>query len=313
MLLQECYTKLAEKTGLDSASTNDKAKMVRAIVAALKEMYRRSKYTALIEENSLTTVAGTYLYNLDSRYLYGLKVMDRTATTSSKVLEVYNRRRWDKDYPNPSSTQGEPSLIVPIKKIWVTAQPTAASVISLTSSSASDVTTYFVIVRGVSGGIERSEKVTLTGATPALTTLSFTSLISITKDTTVGTITATSNSAAVTNIVLLPGDTQKEMWQARIHPVPNGVYTYYYQFQRKPWDFDDNDEELIPFDDSFEDVLILFTAAIILKDQGDQKWQATWQMAESKIGEIMDNDYFSEDEDRRMGLIELSNQEGDDW
>jgi hypothetical protein len=103
------------------------------------------------------------------------------------------------------------------------------------------------------------------------------------------------------------------MWQVRFYPTPDAVYTFYYQFQRKPWSFNTYDEELIPFDDNFEDVLILFCTAIILKDQGDNKWQTTWQMAESKIAEIMDNDYFSEDEDRRMPLIELSEERGDYW
>lgn len=313
MLLQEAYTKISEKTGLSSTSTTNQARIRRAIVSVLKEMYRRSKYITLMEENYITTVDGTSDYVLDSRYLYGLNFKDRTETTSSGTLEVYTRRRFDKEYPNPTTDTATPSLIYPLKKIWVSAQPTSASKISLSSSSASDVTSYYVVVRGIVSGVEVSERVTLTGATAALTTNTYTSLISITKDSTVGTVTATSNSAAVTNIILLPTETEKSFWLCRLYPTPDDEYIYYYTFQRKPWDFSSYDQELIPFDDNFEDVLILFVTAIILKDQGDQKWSNTWQMAEAKINEIMDNDYFSEDTDKRMGLIELNNQDGDNW
>ena len=314
MLLQEAYTKVAEKTGLDSSSTNDKAKIVRAIRAALKAMFRRGKFIALLDEASLTTVDGTYLYYLDPRYLYGLRFVDRTSTTSSATLQVYTRRRWEKDYPNPavaSTDEAEPSIIVPLKKIWVTAQPTSASVIATVSSSASDTSTYGVI-RGIVSGVERSERITMNGTTSVNSSLTYTSLISITKDETVGTWTCTSNSGAVTNISLLPGETQKEVWQVRLHPVPDDAYTYYYQFFRKPWDFDDNDEELIPFEDDFEDALVIWTTGIILKDQGDNKWKDTITLARDTFDEIRDNGYYSEDEDARMSLIELDNMQ-EDW
>jgi hypothetical protein len=284
--------------------------MVLALKDALREIFRKTKLICLQEDASFDTVADTYFYYLDSRVLYPTSFIDEDNETR---LKVYTRDKFNRDYPVPDTTDtGEPRIIVPIKKIWADAQPTAASTLSITSSSASDVTSYYVGVRGISGGKEKTERLTLTGATPVISSNSYTEVISITKDATVGTITATSNSAAVTVVTLLPNETEKQHWKVRLaEKVPDAAYTINYTFYQSPWNFS-NDEDLIPFDDIFQDVLLDLTESIILDRQGDKKANDKWNKVMGqggKLDNLLDSDYFSEDEDMRMGLIEVDSGE----
>lgn len=307
MLLQESYTELGVRCGL-SSSTADKARMLSAMKESLKEMFRRCKFIALRDTGTITTVASTYLYYLDTRVLFIQEMTSLGATAADgqgNLIQVWNQTKFNKTYPDIDTTDtDEPTIMVPTKQFWVTTQPTAASTISVVSSSASDVTTYFVVVRGISGGIEKRERLTLTGVTPVVSSNSYTSLISITKDATIGAITATSNSGVVTNISLLPAETEKSNWQVRLHKVPDDVYTINYPFFVKPWAFS-YDEDLIPIEDRFDDLLMDFAESALLRKQSDPKWTSTHQLLVDKLDEVVKDDYFSEDTDARMTFIEL--------
>lgn len=310
MILKDAYIKIARRTGLDEDQTADKSKMLDAMTQALKKIYRKNRLIAVkCTGVSFDTVADTYFYYLDSRILYG---MDFKSDADSDVqLDIWNEERFNRENPVPdTSDTGEPTTIVPLQKIWVSAQPTSASAIAFVSSSSAD--TGVVRVRGIVSGVEVVESVTLTGVTAANTTNSFTSLISITKDATTGTITATSNSAAVTNISLLPSETDKEQWKVRLHKVPDDAYTVTYSFYRKPWVFSEN-EDLIPFEESFEDIFITLSTALVQKINKDKDWKVTYQLASDMAEKLDDEDYFSTDTDARMGLIEVQDDYGDDW
>lgn len=83
----------------------------------------------------------------------------------------------------------------------IAAQPTSASVLSISSGDASDVTQK-VRIWGIAGGQEVTEVKTLNGTTAVTTSNSFTRVDRISKDgDTVGTITVTANSGAVTGTV----------------------------------------------------------------------------------------------------------------
>lgn len=104
---------------------------------------------------------------------------------------------------------------------YILKQPTAASAISLRSSSAAD-TTQVALVRGISGGIEVTESKTLNGTTAVATTTTFTSLISITLDTAcVGNVTATSNAGAITNVSIPLGSLYTEYLPITLWPTPS--------------------------------------------------------------------------------------------
>lgn len=297
-----------------SSSATDKTRILSALKESIKEIFRRCKFIALRDTGAITTVASTYLYSLDSRVLFIQEMTNLGVTVADgngDLIEVWNSTKFNKTYPDIDITDtGEPTIMVPLKQFWVTTQPTSASTITLITDSASDTAVY-AVVRGISGGIEMRERLLL-ATTPGITsTNSYDSLISITKDTTVGTVTATSNAGVVTNITLLPTETEKSHWQVRLHQVPDAVYTLSYPFYIKPWAFS-YDEDLIPIEDRFDDLLMDFAESALLRKQSDPKWVSTKSFLDGKLDEIIKDDYFSEDTDPRMGLIEID-EEYESW
>lgn len=313
MLLQEAYTELAERVGFSASNSSDKTKMLRAIRNALKFMYREYSAIALTQSSSFDTVDGTYLYYLDCRanYIDSARLVD--SDSNSSMLEVIDLNKFRHDYVVPDLTDtDQPSYLIPIKRVWVQAQPTSASVIAVVSSSASD-TAVHVSIRGISGGLEKTEKLTLTGTTPVNSTNSYTSLLSITKDVTVGTVTCTSNSAAVTNISLTANQYEKSYWEIQLFKTPDAVYTVYYDFSPIPWSISE-DEDLIPIDDMLSDILISLAESEILRRRGNANWQSAKSLATSDLEKAIDSDHFAENIDKRMSIIDIQeSMEGDRW
>lgn len=78
----------------------------------------------------------------------------------------------------------------------------------------------------VTSGQYAEEEVQLLGSTTVATVNQFTSLVRISKSgRTGGFITATSNSAAVTNLVLDPGETEVNVLTVKLYPVPDATET----------------------------------------------------------------------------------------
>ena len=283
--------------------------MVLALKDALREIFRKTKLICLIEDGTFDTVDGTYYYYLDSRVLKPIGFVDED---NENDLDVYSRAKFLKDYPVPdvaSTDEAPPTIIVPMKKVWCTAQPTAASTLVVTDVG-TETADIKVAVRGISSGVEKTERLTLAaGINPTVTSAnSYTEVLAITKDASVGIVSVKSNSSAITNIVLLPTETEKSHWKVRLHTVPDDAYTINYPFYRTPWDFI-NDEDVIPFDDIFQDVLLDLAEAILLDRQGDAKALSKWQKVMNpggKLEELLDGSYFSENEDMRMGLEEIN-------
>jgi hypothetical protein len=206
-------------------------------------------------------------------------------------------KRFYRDYPYPTST-GKPDTFILNGMIWVAAQPTSASTISLVSSAAGD-TAVTVTVRGISGGIDIVEEKTLNGGTAVATTASFTYLTAITKETSAGTVTATSNSGAVTNITLPARENFKEYWEVRLNLIPDAAYSIYGGYYRKPWElYYDSDISIIP--EIHEETLLARATKILLFNQGDAKFQNWEAKANEELLALMDaNDWVSESKDAR--------------
>ena len=116
-------------------------------------------------------------------------------------------------------------------------QPTSASTVSISSSSASDnSSTYNITVRGVtSGGVVVSNTITPNGTTPVASTTSFTKILSVTKAAAWnGTLTMTSNSAAVTNLTLEASEYGRLYRQFQFLGNPSTGEVIEYRFYRQP-------------------------------------------------------------------------------
>lgn len=105
-----------------------------------------------------------------------------------------------------------------------------------------------VTVLGYVSGYLQEEEVQLNGATPVSTSKSFTSLVKISKsDKTHGYVTCTSNTAAVTNLVLEPGQTEVEIQYVNLDPVPSRTETITYSaYIRHPYMYKESDSPLFP-------------------------------------------------------------------
>ena len=91
-------------------------------------------------------------------------------------------------------------------------QPTSASVVACVSASATD-TNQAIIIRGVANNKTIIEAIQLTGTDSVNSTKEFSEIIEIKKSSaTAGTITLTSNSAAVTNATLTANQNEKSKW-----------------------------------------------------------------------------------------------------
>ena len=165
---------------------------------------------------TFTTVSGTQNYALPDDF--GKEISVRDTTTGVELAQV-DYQYLVTTYPDEVTDSGSPARYVIYEDV-VKTQPTSSSALTIVSSSSAD-TTQTILVRGITGGIETTESVTLTGATPANTTNSYTRIKGISKSAvTTGKITITSNSAAVTQTVMAPKVTESRYKLIKLHYVP---------------------------------------------------------------------------------------------
>lgn len=301
MIVQDVYQKIEENTSYNSTVTAEKSKMLSVINLTLKKFYLKLDLRTELTSATLSTVASTANYYLDSRVM---KLLNMVETTDQDLLEYMTREQFELRYPYPASTEtGQPTTYVDLGKVKCSTQPTSASTLSVVSSSASDITSYYVLVKGISSGRLVKERLLLTGATPVVSTNSYTEVLSITKDATNGTVTVTSNSGVVTNITLLPTDKEREFFKIRLYPLPDDAYTIAYSFYPLPEELT-YDEESVPLPDTAVEAFINECISTLLFQQGDKKFTA-W--SSKGIDSILDTEdkESSADWDLRFGFAEL--------
>lgn len=170
---------------------------------------------------SFNTVAGTQDYALPDDF--GKPICVHDDTNDAELAE----KDWASvcsDYPGDTDGSGNVERYS-LLELPVMAQPSSSSVLACASSSASD-TSITLLIRGISGGVEINETVSLNGTTPVNTTNAYTRIKAISKSgATVGKVTITSNSAAVTVAVMPPKMTTAYFKIMRLHYVPSSVIT----------------------------------------------------------------------------------------
>jgi hypothetical protein len=195
------------------------------------------------------TVASTQDYVLPDDFSKEVSARDTTNGTELSPVDFEELVRY---YPDAVADAGTVERYV-ILEDTVKAQPTSASTISVVSSSASD-TTQTILIRGISSGVETSESVTLTGTTPAVSTNSYTRVKAISKSAvTVGKITLTSNSSAVSIAVMAPKVKESRYKLIKLHYVPSSVITVSLPYITKPLPLtEDNDYPVLDIADLIE-------------------------------------------------------------
>ena len=182
------------------------------------------------ETSTFPTVSGTRLYRFEASIDKILSVVDQTNQLRLVQTSETDIERFDADL----NDSGSPNYYTLYGLDYISNQPSAASVITVVSSSALD-TTQTVHIVGTSSGVEVSETLTLNGIGAVAGAVSFTSLRKISKSaTTTGRVTATSNAAVVTNVVISPRRLIREFQPIRLWPVPSAVSTILVRYIRNP-------------------------------------------------------------------------------
>lgn len=156
---------------------------------------------------------------------------------------------------------------VPVSyRMWgedmVIGQPLQASVVTIVSSSASDTTGY-ITVFGTVSGYPDYETINLNGTTSAAGSKSFTKIERIAKSgSTIGRVTATTNSGNNTVAVLPVGDTTSGILYKKIQlfPLPNEIIPINVQYYKDPYRLV-NDEDIHELGQEFDEAIILLATS----------------------------------------------------
>lgn len=187
-------------------------------------------FSHLYVEETLTTTANSRI--LYTKFSYN-KIELISDVTANNPLFLENEDTIREQDPEMSQV-GAPWVYSIWGYSYVRNQPSAASVVTLVSSSASD-SNVNVTVQGISGGVEQTEVINTNGVTPIAGTVSFTELFSIVSDGThVGTLTATTNAGGVTAAIIGPNGPTDEKQPIYLWPTPTDARSIHVRGYRRP-------------------------------------------------------------------------------
>lgn len=169
---------------------------------------------------TFSTVSGTQDYVMPDDFGKEINVVD---ITNNVELGRESTQEWARNNSGDIDASGTATKYVLLDDN-VRAQPTSASVITVVSDNASDNQT--IHIRGLVSGTEKSDDLTLNGTSTVAGTIAFDRILGISKSAvTAGTVTATSNSAAVTVATIAPNMIVSRVKKIRLMDIPNGIVT----------------------------------------------------------------------------------------
>lgn len=218
-----CLQKVRETpiTALSTDTTTEAFRAQEAVRRAVKRVWNAKQWSFKLRKFSFPTVINQEAYTLPKLVgeTYKLK-----SSASPYDITVVSEDLFDRNVPNPT-TSGDPQFARLFEMVGVQTQPTAASAITVVSSSGSD-TTQTVLIKGLVSGEVEYEEISLNGTTPVAGTKLFSAIYAVSKsDVTVGQIAVKSDSATVTNVTIPPQDRVVRMRTVRFYPIPSAVVT----------------------------------------------------------------------------------------
>lgn len=132
--------------------------------------------------------------------------------------------------------------------VFYTHEPYDGSTNATASYALGDIFQKVIVTGYLSNGSLIEEPVQLNGTTSVATVNSFTTILKISKsDRTHGYITATSNSGAVTNVILDPGETEADYQTILLYPIPTATETInFYAYSKHPRVWKQTESTLFP-------------------------------------------------------------------
>ena len=185
----------------------------------------------LKRKTTFSTVASTEDYVLE-RDVDKIAVLRQTASPA-KLTQIPDHLFY-KHIPNPTQT-GNPRFY----RMWgidgVSTKLAAADTIDVLSSSASDGSTFTVIVSGYVSGRLQTNSYSLNGTTAVAGTTTFDAReIFVSKSgNTTGNITVRRNSTSATLVVLAPQETTPRFKILSLYPIPSSAITMYLEYYKR--------------------------------------------------------------------------------
>lgn len=169
----------------------------------------------------------------------------------------------------------------------VIAQPTSASVITISSSSSAD-TTQSVTVFGTVSGYPDFETINLSGISTVAGTKSFTNIDRVTKSaSTTGRITITSNSAG-TIVAVIPTGYQTDSIRykkVKLFPLPDSAFPIYVDYYKQPYRLV-NDGDIHELGDSFDEAIILLAVGKLKLESNIDEGKTFMQLYQDEINSL---------------------------
>ena len=249
-------------------------------------------FMAWPQEESIVTAIGTSYYALNPN---ANRVYHLWDVTNRCYVPVVPRREWPATGVDLSNTSTAPYAIIMGPHWPVASQPAMGGTLSIVSSSASDVTSRTVVIRGIdTSGVVRSETLTAVGVTPVVGTISFDAILNVTKTGTwVGTLTL--SRGAATLLTLLASDTGLFYPTVKFLEPPDSVKTFTYEVQRQPTSLSlDNDIPETPFPFSEIHVYDALLDLTTYNTELGQKEQSIWKKRYDELWDGLINSYSDE-------------------
>lgn len=221
MITNKNFGTMKTKVGnsVQDTSANFKTLVGQYLNDRYRQVLQRSNHiqTSTIDYQ-ITATGGVEDIALPVDFKDMVKLLDKT---NKRTLTQIDPQEWMVKFKDSIDTAGLMENYTIFEDV-VREQPSAASVITVVSSSAADIT-QTVQIRGVVGDSETYESITLNGTTNASGTKQFTKIYSIGKDDTTGTITVT--ATAQTLAYLSPEQVQSRIKKLRLGRIPTQTAT----------------------------------------------------------------------------------------
>ena len=271
----------------------------RWVNTAVRTVRGEARWKDFRGQESISTVDGTEDYVLPYDYDSIAFVWHRIMGYNYRMSPMPERLFVDGGFIG--TTEGNPYWYRLFSTSGMLAQPSAASVVDIVSSSASD-TTPKIRIEGLVSGYPDAETKILTGETKVTTTKIFSRIDRVTKDiTTIGRITVSVTIAAVTTTIgVLPTglgtNTLRRKW-IKFYYIPDTTGdTIYVNYYRKIFAMvDDNDTT--PFSDDFDEAIALKACQIGLGfEEGNlPKAKLVWLDYKDEIRRLKKNNLKDDD------------------
>lgn len=226
--------------------------------------YIRKRYEMIYNAEQWRDTLGIVSFNATSNLLivpYPIEYIVAARWNDRQIMPVDEGTLFQID-PNVFERVGTPTRYSDLTPVGVATLP-SSEVVKAVSTSVSD-TAVKILIRGELAGVEKTETLTLNGTTNVIGTNTFDIIYTLSKDTSIGTVTVNGNVSNNTLVTLWDVEHERKYPRIRLHEQPTDMTkTILAMGKRKIRQLtDDRDTPMIR---SIDNALIAFATADMLE------------------------------------------------